>query len=477
MNPTFIFLAILGVLWIGGGSIWLLSNRNYRIAQIPQFLMDLMGFPVEYTQKLFGNSGVPYALLMPNMIIFGTFTFVPLILNFYTSLTAGEQINIMNRPYVGLENYASLFDCESIFRPKSCGNDGNRFWSGMYTTILFVVIQVPILVVVSLMTALVLNSNIKNRGFWRAVFFYPVMLSPVVIANIWIWVLHRKGGLNTVLRTSSDAITELSGVPGFDAVFTIILAILLIAVGERVLRNKKEPSFAWAFLFGALFLAVFIWARPASLISENPNVLNLLIGVVICVGFLWMVSRAHASTRYAVFGLSIVAAILLLTIQFDAVFDLGRYRPVNWLVTPNSGWPMFWLVFVYTWSHMGFFMLIILAGLQAIPTDLYEAAKMDATKPVRVFTKITLPLIMPTVTVVVILSLIRCFQIFDDAYLLTGGGPGSETKMVVQNIFETAFIGEDPNYGMASAGSVLMGIVIAMFTAVQLFVTRRQSEL
>jgi ABC-type sugar transport system permease subunit len=122
-------------------------------------------------------------------------------------------------------------------------------------------------------------------------------------------------------------------------------------------------------------------------------------------------------------------------------------------------------------------MLIILAGLQAIPADLYEAAKMDAGRPVRVFFRITLPLVMPTMTVVIVLSLIRSFQVFDEVYLLTGGGPGRETFMVVQNIFETAFTGDNPKYGAAAAGSVLMAIVIAVFTFIQLYLTRKQSEL
>ena len=163
--------------------------------------------------------------------------------------------------------------------------------------------------------------------------------------------------------------------------------------------------------------------------------------------------------------------------QFDAVFAFERYRPINWLVTPNTGWPFFWLVFVFCWSHMGFYMLILLAGLQAIPRDLYEAARMDATRPFRAFRRITLPLVMPTLTVVIVLSLIRSFQIFDEVYLLTGGGPGRETFMVVQNIYEVAFTSNSPQYGEAAAGSVLMAVVIAVFTFTQLWLTRRQSDL
>ena len=102
---------------------------------------------------------------------------------------------------------------------------------------------------------------------------------------------------------------------------------------------------------------------------------------------------------------------------------------------------------------------------------------MDATSTPRAFWRITLPLVMPTLTVVIVLCLIRSFQIFDEVYLLTGGGPGRETFMVVQQIFEVGFTNEVPDYGQAASGSVLMAVVIAVFTFAQLWLTRRQSEL
>ena len=79
----------------------------------------------------------------------------------------------------------------------------------MYNTLLFTAIQVPVICAVSLATALVVNKSLAGRGFWRAMFFYPVMLSPVVIANIWHWVLNRKGILNAGLDGAADNVTAL----------------------------------------------------------------------------------------------------------------------------------------------------------------------------------------------------------------------------------------------------------------------------
>ncbi|MEM1235955.1 MAG: ABC transporter permease subunit [Pseudomonadota bacterium] len=474
MSLAAAFMLVIALLWVGGGTIWLLANRSYRLYQIPQFFMDLLGFPVEISQAWFGRGGVPYALLLPNMLIFGFFTFTPMLLNFYVSLTDGPSITLFNRPWVGFEKYAEIFNCETILTPKTCSNSGYNFWTGMFNTLWFVAIQVPILCGAALITALVVNMNIKGRGFWRAMFFYPVMLSPVVIANIWNWVLHRKGALNEVVGGASNAMTALAGMSGFDMVATVVFAVVLLIVSERALRSSDEPSVAWTGVFAVLFCLLFAWANPLSLLGLPGSG---WLGIALSLALVWVVSSGQTFARAAVIGAGIVAALLLLSIQFDAVFDFGRYRPINWLVTPNTGWPFFWLVFVFCWSHMGFYMLILLAGLQAIPSDLYEAAKMDATKPFRAFRRITLPLVMPTLTVVLILSLIRSFQIFDEVYLLTGGGPGRETFMIVQNIYEVAFLNTSPDYGEAAAGSVLMAVVIAAFTFFQLWLTRRQSEL
>ena len=464
----------IGLFWGLGGTIWLLSRRSYRLYQAPQFAMDLIGFPVELAQAIWGRGGVPYALLLPNMLIFGIFTFAPMIINFYVSMTGGASIALFDRPWIGLSNYARIFDCASIFQPRTCSNEGYNFWTSMFNTLWFVAIQVPLMCGVALATALVVNKNIRGRGFWRAMFFYPVMLSPVVIANIWHWVLNRKGALNEVVGGAQSSVSALAGMTGFDMAATVMMGIVLMIVSERTLRSGEGASVAWAAVFATLFALLVTWANPGSLLGWQGSGLA---GLVLGAALIWVVASGQRFARAAIIGAGVLAVVLLLSIQFDSVFAFDAYRPINWLVTPQTNWPFFWLVFVFCWSHMGFYMLILLAGLQAIPRDLYEAAKMDGTRPARAFWRITLPLVMPTLTVVLVLSLIRSFQIFDEVFLLTGGGPGRETFMVVQNIYESAFATTTPAYGEAAAGSVLMAVVIAVFTGFQLWITRRQSEL
>jgi len=138
----------------------------------------------------------------------------------------------------------------------------------------------------------------------------------------------------------------------------------------------------------------------------------------------------------------------------------------EWLT--SSSWAMFWVIFVSIWAHMGFYTLILLAGLQAIPRDLYEAAQMDHASPWRTFSRITLPMLMPNLLVVCVLALIRAVQIFDEVFVLTGGGPGSATTFIVQFIYQTGFMEQIRLYGMAAAGSLVLAAVLIALTLVQL---------
>ena len=109
-----------------------------------------------------------------------------MLLNFYYAFTGGTQLFPQDRPFVGAQNFEYLFDCQNYFDPDSCRED--LFWRGIYNTAFFVLFQVGGMILFSLITALVLNRAIVGRGFFRGIFFYPVLLSPVVVALIWKWI-------------------------------------------------------------------------------------------------------------------------------------------------------------------------------------------------------------------------------------------------------------------------------------------------
>ena len=205
----------------------------------------------------------------------------------------------------------------------------------------------------ALCTALALNRKIIGRGFWRAVFFYPVMLSPVVVGFLWTLILKRQGALSLMLMQ-------------------------------------------WGILD----------------------------------------------------------------------------EPLQWLQDPS--WTMFWSVFVYTWSHLGFYMLILLAGLQAIPADLYEAAEMDGTPPLRQLTRITLPLLAPTLLVVTGLSLIKAFQAFEELYALN-----VRWQSLVAYIFETSGLrGQMTMHGLgvAATASLLVAVALIILSLLQIRLSGRAAR-
>jgi alpha-1,4-digalacturonate transport system permease protein len=303
-------------------------------------IFDLILAPL---QQRVGIQKMAWFFVLPNLLIFGVFILLPMILNFYYAFTGGTALLPQERPFVGTANLERLFTCGNFFNPNSCAED--IFWRAVYNTVAFVFFHVVGIIAISLLTALALNRKIKARGFFRSVFFYPVLLSPVVVALIWKWILQRDGVLNALIV-------------GFG--------------GERL----------------------------------------------------------------------------------------------NFLLDP--GWTRFWVVFISIWAQMGFYSLILLAGLQSIPHELYEAARVDGASTWNRFRYVTLPLLMPTLIVVLILSVIRGVQTFDQVYVLTGGGPGTATTYIVQYIYSTGFTSAERQAGLAAAASMVLAVILFTFTALQL---------
>lgn len=283
-----------------------------------------------------GRQLAPYLFIAPNLLIFGLFTIWPAIngfnISFYDS-TNGRTF----RP-VGLDNYRQIL--------------GDReFWSVAWHTIVFVGFFVTITTMVGLILALLLNAQRRGRGFFRAAYFVPVVLSPVVVGLIWSWALDREVGLvNTALA------------------------------------------------------------------------------------------------------------------------ELGLGRP-GWLISPRLALGV--TVFVGLWTHLGFYTMILLAGLQGIDPNVHEAARIDGASAWQRIRLVTLPLLRPTTLVVVILSTITGFQAFDYIYTLTGGGPVGATTLIVQFIYEKAF--QSPiRYGLASAAGVILFLVVFSVTFVNYLIGRRR---
>ena len=123
------------------------------------------------------------------------------------------------------------------------------------------------------------------------------------------------------------------------------------------------------------------------------------------------------------------------------------------------------------WKDLGFVMVILLAGLQAIPADLLAAAEVDGANAWQRFWRITLPLLSPSTFFVVVISLINGFQVFDQVFVMTGGGPAGSSQVAVGQIYDLTF--RYGRAGEASALSWILFVLILMITAVQIRGQRR----
>jgi len=284
--------------------------------------MAALGWPLELSQRLAGATSLPYIFLLPNMLVFGIFTFAPMFINMGFSVTEGQSIYFDQRPYAGSDNLQRLLS-ETQIDTGGVNREDDKFLAAVADTFTFVIFQVPIMVLVALITALVLNRDIVGRGFWRSIFFYPVMLSPVVVGFLWTLILKRQG----------------------------VLSLTLIEWG---------------------------W------IDE----------------------------------------------------------PIQWLT--DQRWTMFWSVFVFTWSDW------------------------------RVLRKITLPLLMPTLLVVTVLSLVKAFQAFEELYAMN-----VRWISLVSYIFETAGLRGQPTahgLGVAATASLLVALVLVLLSLLQIYLSSRQSK-
>ena len=120
--------------------------------------MSTLGWPIEFTQKVFGTKSLPYLFLFPNILIFGLFTFLPLFMNFGFSVTDGTSINFENRDFSGLDNLARITQEVQIDTGGENVED-DKFKAAMADTFVFVILQVPIMILIALFTSIVLNKR------------------------------------------------------------------------------------------------------------------------------------------------------------------------------------------------------------------------------------------------------------------------------------------------------------------------------
>lgn len=287
--------------------------------------------------RSFQRKQFPYLMLLPMVVIFGVFLFYPALNGLKISFMKWDGIN--PQEFVGLKNYSKLLGDKA-------------FWRAFTRTIAFTAMAVPGIYVAALGLALLLTREVKGSDFFRAVFYWPTMISSIVV------------------------------------------------------------GLSWRFLLG-----------------EDFGVINYMITT------------------------------------------LGK-SPVKWLTDPKIAMGV--IVFVTVWSLAGYYMVMFVAGIEAIPRDYYEAAQIDGASFWQQFRFITLPLLKATSLLVLVLSTVTVIKTYPLVYALTKGGPAGATKFMVQYIQETGF--EKSQMGYACAMAMVLFAVLAALTIAQFKLNKGGSE-
>ena len=171
-----------------------------------------------------------------------------------------------------------------------------------------------------------------------------------------------------------------------------------------------------------------------------------------------------------------VTPMIVSAIVWEWIFDpnigcLNQFLHlhINWLYDTNFAMPA--LIIVSVWKLIGYNMIIFLAGLTGINSELLEASKIDGANAIQTFTKITIPLLSPTIFFVVIITAISSFQVFDLIYLMTQGGPLDSTNIIVYAIYKNAF--EYFRIGKASALAYVLFVIIFILTSLQWYFRKK----
>lgn len=232
---------------------------------------------------------------------------------------------------------------------------------------------------------------------------------------------------------------------------------------NRIFTN--DPKFWDAFVFTIKFTVVTVLAT---------NLIAFFLALVLVNAL-----KFQKGLRTIFFMPNVIGGIMLgfiwqfiFTKGFNTIGDMTGWWlfDLPWLGTPQTG---FWgLVIVFVWQTAGYMMVIYIAALALVPKEVVEASRIDGASYFQVLRKVTLPLVMPAITVCLFLTTSNAFKMFDLNLSLTKGGPGTSTQSLAYNIYAEALINN--RYGLGTAKAMLFFFCVALITIIQVWATKRK---
>jgi len=272
--------------------------------------------------------------------------------------------------------------------------------------------------------------------------YFPIFVLPTLIAFLIAFVIPFVLGLFlsfTEFRTVSDA--------------------TFVGFSNYIKAFRDDSTFLPSLWFTVKFAVL-------SVISIN--VIAFLIAL--------MLTRSVPGTRLfrTVFFMPNLIGGIVLGYIWQVIINGVLYN-FGYSITSNATFGFWGLIILMNWQMIGYMMIIYIAGIQNIPTDILEAARVDGASAFKTLYKITIPSVMPSITICLFLTITNSFKLFDQNLALTAGAPGNRTQMVALDIYNTFYsrIGYE---GVGQAKAVIFFIIVAIIALVQLRLTRAKEE-
>ncbi|AEF82155.1 carbohydrate ABC transporter permease [Leadbettera azotonutricia] len=299
--------------------------------------------------------------------------------------------------------------------------------------------------------------NIYKKWFWpfvmpALILFFFVIIIPFMVGifdSLVIW----RGSYYFDPVTRTRAASPLDAFVGF----------------QNYINAFKEERFRRAFIYTLQYTVIAVIVHNAAALCLALLVTNIA-------------SHAASAFRTTFFMPNMLGGLALGFIwQFifqivftDILFGPGGLIHIEALryMTQSSVKAIFALVLLTTWQSAGYMMIIYVAGLNNIPKDFYEAASIDGASSMRVFRKITVPMLMPSFTIVFFMTISGSFKLLDQNVALTDGE--FNTRMLAYQILRTVRDSNPPDYGKAQAQAVIFFVVVAAITLTQTYLTKKK---
>jgi multiple sugar transport system permease protein len=301
--------------------------------------------------------------------------------------------------------------------------------------------------------------------------------------------MEREASASLLQRTRTSKFREsLAGYLMQSPALLVLTAFVLIPMAAAIFLaftkyNLFDPP-KWNGIanFQHLFSDKRLWRTYENtvLIALGSVVGNNVLGLLLAMGVNRAMSRTFKYFLRAALFFPVLTTAASLAMVWRYIFATDR-GAMNWVLgqlgigriawLTSSEWALFSVIMYQVWRSLGVTMVVYLAGLQGIPQELYEAAKIDGAGSWQLTRHITLPLITPSAFFNVVMGFIAGFQIFEGSYVLTGGGPGDASRTIAVYLYELAFRRFEMGYG--ATVSVTLLVLLMLLTVLQFWIGNR----